>query len=321
MPFGQYAPPTTQDVAQPSFADAPGVGQAPAAVQPGGVNEVESWFDQQPGHADAVVPPPPALSAYDASNPQQGPGIVAPPPASSQNAAYPQGDPFAPSDPNGQQQAFPQQSAYEQPDPFASPSQVASSELFQPSVPEFGAASSSGFLASSADVPPTMDREAYAAQFQEQVEEPPSFAPAVEPAPPATPAPDPVSYQPEPDADDFDETMMVRRTKALGIIRPDGAEDLELTSEQVILGRNPRIAEAGEGVQIVRVLDPEKTVSKLHARLEYRDGQWYITDLNSTNGVRLVEGRQEREVPAGVSVPLSAEFLLGEHRVTFRPAE
>ena len=75
----------------------------------------------------------------------------------------------------------------------------------------------------------------------------------------------------------------------------------------VNLGRAP--SASVEGDRIIIVQDPERTISKSHARLEEtRSGMW-ITDLGSSNGTSLVreDGRIERlesGVRTQVDVPL-----------------
>src|SRR5690349_17298619 len=49
----------------------------------------------------------------------------------------------------------------------------------------------------------------------------------------------------------------------------------------------------------------DSSVSRLHAEGQFKYGQWWITDLNSSNGV-VVDGQQMHEVP--VQVALAGEF-------------
>jgi hypothetical protein len=56
-------------------------------------------------------------------------------------------------------------------------------------------------------------------------------------------------------------------------------------------------------------------MSKTHALLEVRDGRLLVTDLDSTNGVRVwPEGDDPTDLEAGVpaEVPLDAVILLGD---------
>ncbi|MGH7459278.1 MAG: FHA domain-containing protein [Longimicrobiaceae bacterium] len=63
---------------------------------------------------------------------------------------------------------------------------------------------------------------------------------------------------------------------------------------------------------------PDDSVSALHARLEYADGGWRLTDLESTNGT-VVEGVT---IPAEVPTPLpfGCSVHFGAVRLHFRGA-
>jgi serine/threonine protein kinase len=45
------------------------------------------------------------------------------------------------------------------------------------------------------------------------------------------------------------------------------------------------------------IILPHPTVSRYHARLEFRDGQWYLEDLNSSNGTCVNQVRIDRAAP------------------------
>ena len=88
---------------------------------------------------------------------------------------------------------------------------------------------------------------------------------------------------------------------------------VSLTNPVVLLGRNPVRSNANSDAQLVRLHDPGKTVSKTHARLEFFDGFWGISDLQSTNGIVLIDdGGNEIELEVGSSAALTDRFLLGE---------
>ncbi len=75
------------------------------------------------------------------------------------------------------------------------------------------------------------------------------------------------------------------------------------------------IAHIGKGSQNDLVL-PDDSVSTTHARLEYADGHWRLTDLDSTNGT-FVEGvRLAPSVPTPLSYGHSVRF--GGVRMQFR---
>ncbi len=120
-------------------------------------------------------------------------------------------------------------------------------------------------------------RAAAAARAAETVEEPPGLAPELELTRPAPPRPDVV---PEP-----------RRGGARGL-RVALDDGRTLTVERVaLLGRNPS---PGPGVQVVRVTDPERSVSKTHLELAADARGAWVTDRGSTNGtvVTLPDGAQ-----------------------------
>ena len=57
-------------------------------------------------------------------------------------------------------------------------------------------------------------------------------------------------------------------------------------------------------------------MSKTHARLELRDDKWWVTDLDSTNGVLFatVLGTEVEATP-GVEAEAGDRFLLGDAEV------
>jgi hypothetical protein len=62
------------------------------------------------------------------------------------------------------------------------------------------------------------------------------------------------------------------------------------------------------------VPDSTKTLSKNHARLELsEDGTWTVVDLDSTNGVIIIEpDGTESLLPRGGSAPVPGRFVLGK---------
>jgi pSer/pThr/pTyr-binding forkhead associated (FHA) protein len=78
------------------------------------------------------------------------------------------------------------------------------------------------------------------------------------------------------------------------------------------------VASIGSGTQNEMVL-PDDSVSKVHARLEFVDGAWRLTDLNSTNGT-FVEGvRLAAEVPTPLQYGNTVRF--GGIKLQFREVE
>ena len=111
---------------------------------------------------------------------------------------------------------------------------------------------------------------------------------------------------------DFDKTVVApRKKKEAWTILPEGGAPISLTKSAALLGRNPSSTAAD--TQLISVPDPSKTVSKTHARLTLADGVWTIVDLNSTNGVYLLnEAGDETEVEAGVPTTIGDSFRLGD---------
>jgi hypothetical protein len=75
------------------------------------------------------------------------------------------------------------------------------------------------------------------------------------------------------------------------------ADPALLQAAEVTLGRSPDCA----------LVFCDDTVSRHHARLELREGRWFLVDLDSSNGT-LVNGRRVRdaEVRAGDEIQLGA---------------
>ena len=86
------------------------------------------------------------------------------------------------------------------------------------------------------------------------------------------------------------------------------------------LGRRPARDPEFPQAQLVAIQDG--TVSKTHARLRLRDDRWYVTDLDSTNGVLFatVMGT-EVEVPRGEEVEAGDRFLLGDAEVRLQRSD
>ena len=113
--------------------------------------------------------------------------------------------------------------------------------------------------------------------------------------------------------DDLDETMIVVRRMKPWTLETEHGLKVSLTKPVVLLGRNPARGSAHPDAQLVLLQDPGKTVSKTHARLDFVDGAWGIRDLQSTNGIVLIDGAgDESELDAGAGASLTERFLLGE---------
>ncbi len=124
-----------------------------------------------------------------------------------------------------------------------------------------------------------------------------------------------------PDEQDvLEETIIARRKRTDWTLVPPTGEPVALSAEVVILGRRPAGDPDFPGAQLVSIHDG--TVSKTHARLTLRDDRWYVTDLDSTNGVLFatVMGT-EVEAPAGEEVEAGDRFLLGDAEVRLRRSD
>ncbi|MCH4249619.1 MAG: FHA domain-containing protein [Microbacteriaceae bacterium] len=84
---------------------------------------------------------------------------------------------------------------------------------------------------------------------------------------------------------------------------------VELVATRVLLGRNPSTDDPA--VQVLRIPDGGRAVSRNHALLELVEGRWYITDLRSTNGTRAVMGDHDVLLPAGRQVEVRGAFRIG----------
>lgn len=136
----------------------------------------------------------------------------------------------------------------------------------------------------------------------------------VEPSPPAIETDAPVSPA--------DEAMIDERTQ----VRPrhESSEHWVLSSvsglqvqvrTSMVLGRDP---EREEGSVVVALDDPERSVSKTHARVTLESGDVFVEDLNSTNGTYVIRGGVEEQVLHGSPVQLHAgdRIALGDFELS-----
>lgn len=113
--------------------------------------------------------------------------------------------------------------------------------------------------------------------------------------------------------DDMDATIIAGRRNKAWVFETDAGQRVPLTAQVVLLGRNPSAAEDYPNAQLVTVRDAGRTISKTHARIEFVDSEWIITDLHSTNGVYLVDdGGEETELESGMAASVGSRFVLGE---------
>ncbi|GAA4160433.1 hypothetical protein GCM10022286_16420 [Gryllotalpicola daejeonensis] len=154
-----------------------------------------------------------------------------------------------------------------------------------------------------------------------------------EPAPAAPPLPDPA--QPHEAAADLDHaadddpydddatiisgaradaTVVSSRRRARWWIQTSMGARVELTGTSAILGRRPSPHPLYPGAQLIAVTDDALSVSATHAVLEYVGGEWQVTDLDSTNGVWLLDPNtnEESELGARNRARVTPQFMLGE---------
>ena len=107
------------------------------------------------------------------------------------------------------------------------------------------------------------------------------------------------------DADSEDYTCLLREEqkaseKSVRLVPEKGSEDsgelreITLREETVIIGKSGELSD--------RVI-PKATVSRVHARIRFLEGAYFLTDLNSRNGTflngELLPGREEVRISAG----------------------
>ena len=92
---------------------------------------------------------------------------------------------------------------------------------------------------------------------------------------------------------------------------PQAAREITVDQGTLLIGRDPP-AEAD--AQVLALPDPQRVISRLHARIEYRDGRYHLTDT-STNGV-FVNGSPE---PLGkgneVTLQTGDRLAIGDYRI------
>lgn len=76
---------------------------------------------------------------------------------------------------------------------------------------------------------------------------------------------------------------------------------------EIMLGRDP----------ICDISVADETVSARHARLIFHHGQWWLEDLNSTNGTRL----NQETVAQPIVLTTGDEIVLGSTRIVVRTIE
>jgi len=114
----------------------------------------------------------------------------------------------------------------------------------------------------------------------------------------------------------LDRTVVARRRRIPWALVPPSGDAVDLTSSVVIVGRRPAPDGDFPDAQLVAISDETRTVSKTHARLQLRGDVWFVTDLNSTNGVLFATLMgTEVEAPPGEEIEAGERFFLGDAEV------
>jgi hypothetical protein len=175
-------------------------------------------------------------------------------------------------------------------------------------------ASATAAPAAPAEAPvPTAEAEAPAAPPEAAASEPAAAsasAPAVEmPAPPvnvpAPEAPPPPVAPPQPAA-------------APRLILDEGGKELALPTDktEIIVGREDPISGIFPEIDLTPYGGEGGGVSRQHARISRSNGQWTITDLNSTNYTRVDGNKLDPSLPAPIKDGARIQF--GRIAATFR---
>jgi pSer/pThr/pTyr-binding forkhead associated (FHA) protein len=118
---------------------------------------------------------------------------------------------------------------------------------------------------------------------------------------------------------EFDATVLAKRLSPSWVIETSQGQKVKVLGQSIILGRKLDPAQYPAQWQVIVLDDPEKTVSKVHARLDLVNEKWIVTDLNSSNGVVIYrEDGSEEELVGGASAQINEKILLGNITVYIR---
>lgn len=98
-------------------------------------------------------------------------------------------------------------------------------------------------------------------------------------------------------------------TAVHGLLIPvGGGESISLTRPQMTVGRRDSCD--------ICLRFPN--VSGQHCQLNFRDGYWYLQDLNSTNGLKINGTRVNAKNPPGKALRPGDELAIATHKFTIR---
>jgi pSer/pThr/pTyr-binding forkhead associated (FHA) protein len=143
----------------------------------------------------------------------------------------------------------------------------------------------------------------------------------VPPAPVAAP-PQPVAVAPPPVAAPISPAAPVaappRPAVAPRLVVEDGGKELPLPTDkaEIIVGREDPISGIFPEIDLTPYGGESGGVSRQHARINRANGQWTITDLNSTNYTRVDGNKIDPSLP--VPIRDGARIQFGRIAVTFR---
>lgn len=121
----------------------------------------------------------------------------------------------------------------------------------------------------------------------------------------------------EPDAGETRVAPKAPATATWRIILPRSGQIVPITGA-LYIGRNPARTAERQDAELLAVDDPAKSLSKTHALLEVEGDVLWVHDLDSTNGIYIVEpDASVVDVEPGrrAAVPAGAELELGEYIV------
>jgi len=92
---------------------------------------------------------------------------------------------------------------------------------------------------------------------------------------------------------------------------PQEVRDITVEQETLLIGRDP-VAQLG--AQIWELPDPERVISRIHARIEYRDGTYHLIDT-STNGVFVNEATEPLGKGREIELKDGDTLTIGDYQI------